>query len=100
MIDPHSANGRPPARGPLTRARTAIALVGAVSFFAFQATAVALVPFSLSSLNPLLSLGAFHFSGAPLVMLGGLAILWSDWLFVRQGRGTPAPYDPPRALVV
>ncbi len=31
--------------------------------------------------------------------LGAAGILWSFVLFVRIGRGTPNPWDPPRALV-
>jgi protein-S-isoprenylcysteine O-methyltransferase Ste14 len=77
-----------------------VLLLRAASFFVIQVTAVALVPFLLSSWSPHLSLGALRYSGALLLLCGGIGILWSDWLFARQGRGTPAPYDPPRALVV
>jgi protein-S-isoprenylcysteine O-methyltransferase Ste14 len=28
-----------------------------------------------------------------------MIILWSFWNFLAQGRGTPAPIDPPRELV-
>ena len=31
--------------------------------------------------------------------LGWAIVLWCAYDFVRRGRGTPAPYDPPRALV-
>ena len=33
---------------------------------------------------------------APGVLLAG----WTTWLFVKQGEGTPAPWDPPRKLVI
>jgi protein-S-isoprenylcysteine O-methyltransferase Ste14 len=37
---------------------------------------------------------------AAFVAALGLAILlWTATDFIRRGRGTPAPYDPPRALV-
>jgi protein-S-isoprenylcysteine O-methyltransferase Ste14 len=36
---------------------------------------------------------------APLLVGGGLA-LWCVWEFAWTGRGTPAPWDPPRVLVV
>src|SRR5688500_7241803 len=32
-------------------------------------------------------------------LLGGIILLWSFWNFLAQGRGTPAPIDPPRELV-
>jgi len=37
--------------------------------------------------------------GALVVLAGVAGLLWCFVLFVRRGRGTPAPYDPPRALV-
>jgi protein-S-isoprenylcysteine O-methyltransferase Ste14 len=37
--------------------------------------------------------------GAPLLLLGWAGLLWGVVDFVRHGRGTPGPYDPPRALV-
>lgn len=38
-------------------------------------------------------------TGGALVAGGVAALAWSFARFVREGRGTPAPYDPPRALV-
>jgi protein-S-isoprenylcysteine O-methyltransferase Ste14 len=38
-------------------------------------------------------------AGAALMVLGGLLALWCVAAFVVEGRGTPAPFDPPRALV-
>jgi len=39
-------------------------------------------------------------AGGMLVAFAGLAIaLWCLFVFVRSGRGTPAPFDPPRRLV-
>src|SRR5688500_8661911 len=38
--------------------------------------------------------------GAILVALGAALMLWCWGEFVARGRGTPAPYDPPRRLVV
>lgn len=37
------------------------------------------------------------------LLLGGLGLglaIWTVALFVRRGRGTPAPWDPPRHLVI
>jgi protein-S-isoprenylcysteine O-methyltransferase Ste14 len=35
----------------------------------------------------------------PLWGLGGVILLWSFWNFLVQGRGTPAPIDPPKEVV-
>jgi len=40
-----------------------------------------------------------HQLGLPLVAVGWGVLLWCARDFARRGRGTPAPYDPPRALV-
>lgn len=51
-------------------------------------------------LGPRIELGAARYAGL-LPLAVGLAVIvrcFAD--FVRRGRGTPAPYDPPRELVV
>lgn len=35
----------------------------------------------------------------PLWLIGGIVLLWSFWNFLKQGRGTPAPIEPPKELV-
>ena len=37
--------------------------------------------------------------GWPLVLMGALLALWCIATFVARGRGTPAPFDPPREFV-
>lgn len=37
---------------------------------------------------------------APLFLLGAAIYLWCLWDFAVTGRGTPAPIDPPKQLVV
>ena len=37
--------------------------------------------------------------GWPLVVMGALLALWCIVTFVARGRGTPAPFDPPREFV-
>lgn len=51
-------------------------------------------------LGPRLGLGPARYLGVvPLIM--GLGVILRCFVdFVRRGRGTPAPYDPPRQLVV
>jgi protein-S-isoprenylcysteine O-methyltransferase Ste14 len=43
--------------------------------------------------------GIFSFLAFPLWLTGGIILLWSFWNFLNEGRGTPAPIDPPRELV-
>ncbi len=66
-------------------------------------TVTVLIPFRLISSHP----DAERFDSLPLRLLGALAILlgallgaWCLWLFVSKGKGTPAPIDPPKHLVV
>ena len=42
----------------------------------------------------------FRWLALPLLLLGMTAYLWCALEFVRTGRGTPAPIDPPTALVM
>lgn len=48
---------------------------------------------------PSLDLGPLRFAGVLLVALGLFVAGWAVLGFVIEGRGTPAPYDPPRRLV-
>jgi len=65
-------------------------------------TELVLVPLVvvLLGLGPRLELGPARYSGL-VPLLAGLAVILRCFAdFVRRGRGTPAPYDPPRELVV
>src|SRR5215213_9919398 len=44
-------------------------------------------------------LGALHLAGWLPLAAGAALMLWCWHDFAVRGRGTPAPYDPPRALV-
>jgi len=54
------------------------------------------VPFLIADLSP----SPFFFLGLPVACLGLGIYLWTVWLFVSAGRGTPVPLDPPRSLVM
>ena len=45
-------------------------------------------------------LGLLEISGMCVSAIGAFVALWCVWSFVRMGMGTPAPFDPPRRLVV
>src|SRR5215213_1194222 len=58
------------------------------------------VPLVLLRRGPQLETGFFAYLALPLWAMGGIILLWSFWNFLIQGRGTPAPIDPPKELVV
>jgi protein-S-isoprenylcysteine O-methyltransferase Ste14 len=43
---------------------------------------------------------ALSYFGFPLVVIGAAGLLWCIWEFFSAGRGTLAPVDPPKQLVV
>ena len=47
-----------------------------------------------------LEIGVLRFLGWPPILVGSLLILWSAWDLTRAGKGTPAPFDPPKEFVV
>jgi protein-S-isoprenylcysteine O-methyltransferase Ste14 len=65
------------------------------------------VPGMVAVYVPLLLVRGRPLASAPLVLLGGLALAvgasiyaWCVWDFATFGRGTPAPIDAPKRLVV
>ena len=65
-------------------------------------TVLGLVPFALAAgtKGRRIDLGTAYLMGFTLLLPGMAIIIWCFIDFVRRGRGTPAPYDPPRKLVV
>ena len=57
------------------------------------------IPLALLRTGTRLEMGIFAYLAIPLWLIGGVILLWSFWNFLRQGRGTPAPIDPPKELV-
>jgi protein-S-isoprenylcysteine O-methyltransferase Ste14 len=45
-------------------------------------------------------IGVAQVSGMVIGALGAAVALWCIFTFVSRGRGTPAPFDPPRRLVI
>jgi protein-S-isoprenylcysteine O-methyltransferase Ste14 len=66
-------------------------------------TVTILVPYLLLSsgleLFPL-ELSGFRFLGMAPIAAGALLYLWCAWDFTFVGKGTPAPFDPPKEMVV
>lgn len=50
--------------------------------------------------GPRLTEGPLRYVGFALLALGLPLVIWCWWGFITRGRGTPAPFDPPRNLVV
>ena len=52
--------------------------------------------FELFFSNP----GILRFLGLFPIIIGATIVIWCFWDFIFTGRGTPAPIDPPKKLVV
>jgi len=61
---------------------------------------VGYLPLAFLLTGPQNQTGFLSYLAVPLWPIGGLIILWCFWDFLIKGKGTPAPIDPPRALVV
>ena len=57
------------------------------------------IPLALLRKGPQVETGLFAYLAFPLWIVGGVILLWSFWNFLKEGRGTPAPMDPPKELV-
>ena len=49
---------------------------------------------------PLFEPGPLRSLAVPLWLLGAAGMVWCFWDFVQKGKGTPAPIEPPKELVV
>jgi protein-S-isoprenylcysteine O-methyltransferase Ste14 len=58
------------------------------------------IPLVLLRNGPQLETRFFAYLAFPLWGIGAVILLWSFWNFLHEGRGTPAPVDPPKELVV
>ncbi|MGH7718906.1 MAG: methyltransferase family protein [Gemmatimonadaceae bacterium] len=68
----------------------------------FVATVLVLIPrWIVEAGGPAnISTGPGRYVGPPLIALGVILMVWCWGAFAVRGRGTPAPFDPPRRLVV
>jgi protein-S-isoprenylcysteine O-methyltransferase Ste14 len=57
------------------------------------------IPLALLRRGSQIETGVFAYLAFPLWLIGGIILLWSFWNFLIEGRGTPAPIDPPKELV-
>ena len=69
--------------------------------FLVPGTVTILVPYwLLSSSVPPMHLGLFRYFGVLPILIGAAIYFLCAWDFTFAGRGTPAPIDPPKELVV
>jgi protein-S-isoprenylcysteine O-methyltransferase Ste14 len=76
------------------------AIVYATCFIAFLLILVPARLLDRSGIARPPGIGVIELLGATAATVGALLALWCIFTFVFVGRGTPAPFDPPRRLVV
>jgi protein-S-isoprenylcysteine O-methyltransferase Ste14 len=71
-------------------------------FFTFllPGTVTVLVPYWITSSRRAAGNNPLRYLGSPLILIGAAGLLWCVWDFFSAGRGTLAPIDPPKRLVV
>ena len=57
------------------------------------------IPLALLRQGRQVETGTLAYLAFPLWLIGTIILLWSFWNFLKEGRGTPAPIDPPKELV-
>lgn len=57
------------------------------------------IPLALLRRGDFIDTGILAWLAIPAWLIGMVILLWSFWNFLKQGRGTPAPVDPPKELV-
>lgn len=81
-----------------------MALLKTIIFtFLVPSTVTILVPYWLLTRSdgpPPIELGILRYFGALPILIGVAIYCWCAWDFTFAGRGTPAPIDPPKRLVV
>lgn len=69
--------------------------------FLFPGSVTVLIPYLILSSKPSKgSIGIIQLLALPSLMIGTFGLLWCIWQFFSEGRGTLAPVDPPKHLVV
>ncbi|MCE7861273.1 MAG: isoprenylcysteine carboxylmethyltransferase family protein [Chloroflexi bacterium CFX2] len=72
-----------------------------VLFFILAPGVVAgLIPLTLLQSGSRLEMGFVSYLAFPIWVIGLAMLIWCFWDFLVKGKGTPAPIDPPKQLVV
>lgn len=92
------------ARNEATRREDNMAVLKTLMFTVLApGTVTVLVPYWLLSSRPTRPAGEFgllRYVGVIPILIGAAMYFWCAWDFTFAGRGTPAPIDPPKELVV
>ena len=76
------------------------ALKSLLFFLLVPGLLLGLLPWWISQSDvPLFEPGPLRSLAVPLWLLGAAGMVWCFWDFTVKGRGTPAPFDPPREFV-
>jgi protein-S-isoprenylcysteine O-methyltransferase Ste14 len=63
------------------------------------ATVTIYLPYALMPSSHAPQPGSLRYLGLLPIIVGAVAECWCAWDFAMKGRGTPAPFDPPKELV-
>ena len=58
------------------------------------------IPLGLLRTGSQIQTGFLSYLAFPLWLIGFVMLVWCFWDFLQKGKGTPAPIDPPKELVV
>ena len=76
------------------------ALKSILFFILAPGTVAGFIPLALLRNGSQVETGFFSYLAFPLWLIGLAMLLWCFWDFVKKGKGTPAPIEPPKELVV
>jgi protein-S-isoprenylcysteine O-methyltransferase Ste14 len=75
--------------------------LGSILFFILAPGMVAgFIPLALLRTGPQIQTGLLAYLAFLLWVIGTTILVWCFWDFLVKGKGTPAPIDPPKELVV
>lgn len=76
------------------------ALKSFLFFILAPGTVAGLIPLMFFRNGNQINTGVFSYLAFPLWIIGLATLVWCFYDFVQKGKGTPAPNDPPKELVV
>ncbi len=75
--------------------------IKSILFFILAPGVVAgLIPLTLLRTGPQIKTGFAAYLAHPFWVIGVTVLVWCFWDFLAKGKGTPAPIDPPKQLVI